>query len=138
MTALAAKADVVIPGTGFASTDGTYTNTERRLQPVFAAIDEEVLLSNWEVAADIAGIFEVECGWESTDDISEEMDDLSAWIASLTEVCGAKSGNEIPLHITRFFPRFHMLDRPATEVRTVYHLADVARETLRNVYTGNC
>ncbi|MBR0455291.1 MAG: FAD-dependent oxidoreductase [Firmicutes bacterium] len=90
MTALAAKADVVIPGTGFASTDGTYTNTERRLQPVFAAIDEEVLLSNWEVAADIASIFEVECGWESTDDISEEMDDLvpTYKYAELDEVLG--------------------------------------------------
>lgn len=42
MTALAAKADVVIPGTGFASTDGTYTNTERRLQLVQAAIEEDV------------------------------------------------------------------------------------------------
>ena len=47
MTSLAAKADVVIPGTGFASVDGTYTNTERRLQLVQAAIDENVLLSNW-------------------------------------------------------------------------------------------
>ena len=44
MTPLAAKADVVIPGTGFASTDGTYTNTERRLQLVSeAAIDEDVV-----------------------------------------------------------------------------------------------
>ncbi len=90
MTALAAKADVVIPGTGFASTDGTFTNTERRLQPVFAAIDEEVELANWEVAAAIAGIFEVECGWESTDDISEEMDDCvpTYKYAELDEVLG--------------------------------------------------
>ena len=57
MTSLAAKADVVIPGTGFASVDGTYTNTERRLQLVQAAIDENVLLSNWEVAAEIAHVF---------------------------------------------------------------------------------
>ncbi|MBQ3322245.1 MAG: FAD-dependent oxidoreductase [Firmicutes bacterium] len=75
MTALGAKADVVIPGTGFASTDGTYTNTERRLQLVQAAIDEDVYLSNWEVAAAIAEIFEVEFGWEDTEDISAEMDD---------------------------------------------------------------
>ena len=90
MTALAAKADVVIPGTGFASTDGTYTNTERRLQPVFAAIDEDVMLSNWEVAAAIANIFEVDCGWETTDDISEEMDDLvpAYKYAELDEVLG--------------------------------------------------
>ena len=90
MTALAAKADVVIPGTGFASTDGTYTNTERRLQPVFAAIDEDIELSNWEVAAAIAGIFEEDCGWESTEDISEEMDDcVPAYkYAVLDEVLG--------------------------------------------------
>ena len=71
-------------------------------------------------------------------DTSEEMDDLSAWIASLTEVCGAKSGNEIPLHITRFFPRFHMLDRRATDVSLIYRLADIARKHLRYVYVGNC
>ena len=90
MTALAAKADVVIPGTGFASTDGTFTNTERRLQPVFAAIDEDVMLSNWEVAAAIANIFEVDCGWETTDDISDEMDDLvpTYKYAELDEVLG--------------------------------------------------
>ena len=75
VTKLGAKADVVIPGTGFASTDGTYTNTERRLQLVQAAIDEDVYLSNWEVAAAIAEIFEVECDWEDTEDISAEMDD---------------------------------------------------------------
>ena len=90
MTALGAKADVVIPGTGFASTDGTYTNTERRLQPVFAAIDEEVYLSNWEVAAAIAHIFEYDCGWESTDDISEEMCDIvpTYKYAELDEILG--------------------------------------------------
>lgn len=75
MTSLAAKADVVIPGTGFASTDGTYTNTERRLQLVQAAIDEGILLSNWEVAAEIAHVFEVDYDWEDTEDISMEMDD---------------------------------------------------------------
>jgi formate dehydrogenase major subunit len=75
MTALAAKADVVIPGTGFASVDGTYTNTERRLQMVQAAINEDVELSNWEVAAEIAHVFEVDYEWEDTEDISAEMDD---------------------------------------------------------------
>ena len=98
MTALAAKADVVIPGTGFASTDGTYTNTERRLQPVFAAIDEEVELVNWEVAAAIAGIFEVECDWEDTDDISDEMDDCvpTYKYAVLDEVLGGVLKPEEP------------------------------------------
>ena len=73
MTDLGDKASVFIPGTGFASTNGTFTNTERRLQAVQAAIDEGILLSNWEVASEIAHIFEVETPWEDTDDISDEM-----------------------------------------------------------------
>ena len=75
MTALAAKADVVIPGTGFASTDGTYTNTERRLQLVQAAIEEDVELANWEIAAEITHVFEVDYEWENTEDISVAMND---------------------------------------------------------------
>ena len=90
VTSLGAKADVVIPGTGFASTTGTYTNTERRLQLVDAAIDEGVELSNWEVAAAIAEVFEEDFGWTDTDDISDEMDDqVPAYkYASLGEVLG--------------------------------------------------
>ena len=65
----------------------------------------------------------------------EEMRQMCAWIAGLS---GRVPGNEIPLHISRFFPRFHMTDRPATSVKKVYRLAEVAREQLRYVYTGNC
>lgn len=75
MTELGAKANVVIPGTGFASVNGTFTNTERRMQLVQAAIDEDILFSNWEVAAEIAHIFEVDFAWDGTDDISDEMCD---------------------------------------------------------------
>jgi len=65
-------------------------------------------------------------------DSEDEMRSMTGWIAGLT------NGVEIPLHISRFFPRFHMTDRDATKVRLVYRLADVARERLRYVYTGNC
>lgn len=90
MTELAAKADVVLPGTGFASTNGTYTNTERRLQLVEAAIDEGIFLSNWEIADEIANIFEEEFAWEDTDDISDEMaDEVPAYrYAVIGEVLG--------------------------------------------------
>ena len=71
-------------------------------------------------------------------DTEDEMRALSGWIAGLTDADGQVVGPGIPLHISRFFPRFHMTDRPATDVRSVYRLADVARERLRYVYTGNC
>ncbi|MDR2087879.1 MAG: FAD-dependent oxidoreductase [Clostridiales Family XIII bacterium] len=76
LTETAKSADVVIPGTGFASADGTFTNTERRLGQVRQAAEEDVELSNWEVAGEIARIYEVEFPWEDTADISREMDDL--------------------------------------------------------------
>jgi len=75
MTETAKKADVIIPGTAFASTEGTFTNTERRLQPVRQAVNEEVSFSNWEIAAELAHVFEVEMPYDDTYDISVEMDD---------------------------------------------------------------
>lgn len=63
-------------------------------------------------------------------DTEEEMEKLSSWLASVNP--------EIPLHISRFFPRWHMQDRNATPVKQVYHLADVARKKLKFVHEGNC
>ena len=75
MTETAKMADVVIPGTGFASTYGTYTNTERRLQVVEQAIEEDVVFSNWEVAAELAHVYEVEMPYDDIEDISDEMNE---------------------------------------------------------------
>ena len=71
-------------------------------------------------------------------DSVKEMEELSGWIASLTDENGKEIGREIPLHISRFFPRFRMQDRKATDVGLVYELARTARKNLTYVYTGNC
>ena len=71
-------------------------------------------------------------------DSDEEMVEISRWIASLTDKSGNAIGKNVPLHISRFFPRFKMTDRPPTDVGTIYHLADIARRNLNFVYTGNC
>ena len=71
-------------------------------------------------------------------DTFEEMEEISSWIASLKPASGNMDGSEIPLHISRFFPRFKMTDRAATDVRHIYTLAEVARRKLKYVYTGNC
>ncbi|MCR4896610.1 MAG: AmmeMemoRadiSam system radical SAM enzyme [Lachnospiraceae bacterium] len=67
-------------------------------------------------------------------DSEEAMREESRWIATLRN----PDGESVPLHVSRFFPRFHMTDRGPTEVETVYRLADVAREVLPYVYVGNC
>lgn len=63
-------------------------------------------------------------------DGEDEMRALSSWLASVSP--------DIPLHVSRFFPRHRMTDRPPTPVDRVYRLAEIARERLRYVYTGNC
>ena len=71
-------------------------------------------------------------------DTKEEILELSGWIAGLRNVSGGKMGRDIPLHISRFFPRYRMTDRAATPVKKVCELAETARKNLRYVYTGNC
>ncbi len=63
-------------------------------------------------------------------DRMEDMEEEASWIASV--------GKEIPLHVTRFFPRYHMQDRPATEVEEVRRLAEAAEKYLKHVFMGNC
>lgn len=60
----------------------------------------------------------------------EEIKELSKWISDIRP--------DIPLHITRFFPRWKMGDKDATPIETVYHLAEIARQNLKYVYVGNC
>ena len=63
-------------------------------------------------------------------DGDDEMEEEAKWIASLDP--------SISLHVTRFFPQYHLTDREATKVETVYRLRDIAGAYLPYVYTGNC
>lgn len=63
-------------------------------------------------------------------DSEGQMEQLAAWIAGVDD--------KIPLHVTRFFPRWKMTDRPPTNVDTVCRLADVAGRHLKHVFAGNC
>ena len=66
-------------------------------------------------------------------DSEEEMCSLSRWIAGLR----GGEGREIPLHISRYFPRYRE-ELPPTPVKTIYRLKEAAEEELRYVFTGNC
>lgn len=63
-------------------------------------------------------------------DSEEEIRSLSKFIATINK--------DIPLHISRFFPQYHMKDKKATKVSQIYKLADIARESLNYVFEGNC
>ncbi len=74
LTETAQKADVVFPASSFATVDGTFTNTERRLQRVSKAVDGDVAYTNWEIAAGIAGVLESDMPYEDIVDIIDEME----------------------------------------------------------------
>ena len=63
-------------------------------------------------------------------DSEDEIRAISEFIASINP--------NIPLHLSRFFPRNKMLDKNPTEVKNIYNLASIARERLKYVYEGNC
>ena len=63
-------------------------------------------------------------------DSVDEIRELARWLSGVDP--------DIPLHLSRFFPRHQMMDRPPESVEQVYRLADEAREYLTYVYTGNC
>ena len=71
-------------------------------------------------------------------DSEQEMHELSGWVADLTDVYQNMQGKDIPLHISRFFPRHRMTDKTPTDVRKVYELVRIAKQHLRYVYPGNC
>lgn len=62
-------------------------------------------------------------------DSLEDMEAQAKWISGLRP--------SIPLHINRFFPRYRMRDREATDVGQLYRLARTAEKYLEKVYVGN-
>lgn len=63
-------------------------------------------------------------------DSEEEIRSLSRWLAGIDR--------QIPLHLTRFVPRFQMRDTEPTPLGRLHRLVEIARENLDYVYPGNC
>lgn len=62
-------------------------------------------------------------------DDADSMDEEAAWLASISE--------EMPLHISRYFPRWKMSE-PMTPLATIEILCATAKKHLKYVYAGNC
>ncbi|NMD37646.1 MAG: AmmeMemoRadiSam system radical SAM enzyme [Christensenellaceae bacterium] len=61
-------------------------------------------------------------------DSPEEIDALSRWIAGIRQ--------DIPLHLSRYFPRYKAVESP-TDRQALFSLADIARQNLKYVMVGN-
>ena len=77
------------------------------------------------------------CHVEVTTLVVPGRNDRDGDMAAITSFLASVSP-DIPLHVTRFFPRFQMQDSHPTPVSDVCRLADIARQRLSRVLTGNC
>ncbi len=63
-------------------------------------------------------------------DSPDDMEAEAAWLAGIDPA--------IPLHLSRFFPRYHMAGASPTPLSTLHTLRDIAAGRLCYVYMGNC
>lgn len=101
-------------------TKKSYTDISGSLEHVKNTIEEAVKYCHVEVTAlIIPGI----------NDSFSEMEEMSEWLSGIS--C------DIPLHITRFFPRYKMEDKAPTERGLITDLRNIALKRLKYVYAGN-
>ncbi|MDD4715616.1 MAG: AmmeMemoRadiSam system radical SAM enzyme [Oscillospiraceae bacterium] len=98
----------------------SYRKLDGELKPVLRTIEQSAKACHVEVTTLIV---------PGLNDTDGEMDGLSRFLS--------KTDPDIPLHISRFFPRYRMSSQPPTSRSAVFHLADIARRHLKYVYTGN-
>ena len=93
MTETAAYADVVLPAACYAEKDGTFTNTERRVQRIRKAVEPPGdARPDWEIICDLSHRMGHEMEYDSPSDIFEEIRTLTPSYAGMTydrvDACG--------------------------------------------------
>jgi len=93
LTETAEYADVVLPAACYAEKDGTFTNTERRVQRVRKAVEPPgQARADWEIIADLSGRMGYKMEYESPAAIFEEIRTLTPTYAGMTydrvDACG--------------------------------------------------
>ena len=85
MTETASLADIVLPSAAFAEMEGTYTNTERRVQLSRAAVEAPgEAFAGWAILAELAGWLGFEWAYSGPEDVFAEMASLTPQYAGIT------------------------------------------------------
>jgi formate dehydrogenase alpha subunit len=85
LTETAQLADVVIPAASFAEKDGTFTNTERRVQRVRKGVEPPgQARTDWEIIADLASRMGYPMHYRSAEEIFNEMIQLTPSYAGIS------------------------------------------------------
>lgn len=78
LTSTAQMADIVLPGACWAEVDGTFTNSERRVQRVRKAVEPPgQALPNWKIFSEIGKRLGIKMKYESSEEIFQEMAKLT-------------------------------------------------------------
>ncbi len=105
------------------SEEGYLSNCGVHRDPVLATLRT---LARSEVVLEVTNL--VIPGFNDSDD------DLGAWCSFVAD----ELGENVPVHFSRFFPRYRMTDRPPTPLATLRRAGEIAAEHgLRYVYCGN-
>ncbi|MBI5526102.1 MAG: formate dehydrogenase subunit alpha [Deltaproteobacteria bacterium] len=154
MTETAKLARVVLPASSYAERDGTYTNTERRVQltrPVVMAPGQA--RRDWEIICDIATALGYPMAYEATSAIDDEMRSLTPSYAGISHArlskgedlhwpCPSETHPGTPvLHaekFTRGLGQFHPAEfRPPDEVTDAeYPIVLTTGRMLEHYHTG--
>jgi formate dehydrogenase major subunit len=93
LTETAQMADVVLPAASFAEKDGTFTNTERRVQRVRKGVEPPgVARADWEIIADLGTSMGYEMRYQSAEAIFNEITQLTPSYAGISYKRLAKEG----------------------------------------------
>jgi formate dehydrogenase major subunit len=85
LTETAELADVVLPSACFAEKDGTFSNTERRVQRIRKAVDAPgEAKADWEIISELAAKLGYSMNCSSPEDIMREINDLTPSYAGIT------------------------------------------------------
>jgi len=84
LTETAEYADVVLPAASFAETDGTFTNTERRVQRVRKAIEPLPGHTNWQTIMAMTTRMGYQMNYNSAEEIFDEMASLTPSYAGIS------------------------------------------------------
>ena len=153
MTETARIADVVLPTACFAEKEGTFSNTERRVQRVRKAVDAPGdAWDDWKITAAIANRMGYLMNYESAREIFEEIASVTPSYAGITYArinkeglhwpCPAQDHPGTPILHTQQFTRgkgmFHAIDYipPAEQTDDEYPLYLTTGRVLYHYHTG--
>ena len=98
LTETAEYADVVLPAAAFAEKDGTFTNTERRIQRVRKAINPPGLAkADWKILLDIMNLMGDNSSYKNPSEIMDEIASLTPSYAGVTYERLEKVGLQWPV-----------------------------------------